>query len=69
MKSFSGVTIKVMSHYRSPDLEKNPYLLITYIETNNVLVEKPPDDIPKEIITLATSMRDKNQKVSVSRIA
>ena len=62
LESRLWVTIEIQTQ------QKNPYLLVTHIEAKNLLVEKRPDDTANEIITLATSLKDENHKVSVSYI-
>ena len=60
VKPFAGARTKAMKHYVSPDL------VILHTGTNDLQSVSSPEEIAYEIISLALSMKENGQQISVS---
>ena len=61
VKPFPGDCTKAMKHYVSPDLEKNPDLIILHTGTNDLKSVSSLEEIANEIISLALSVKENGQ--------
>ena len=59
VKPFPGAHTKTMKCYASPDLEKNPDLVIIHTATNDLKSVSSPENIANETISLSLAMREK----------
>ena len=65
MKPFPGGRTKAMRYYVSPDLAKNPRLIIIHTGTNDLKSVSSREEIFNEIISLALSMKEKDHQIVV----
>ena len=57
MKPFLRARTKAMKHYVSPDLEKNPDLVVLHTGTNDLKSVSSPEEITNDIISLTLSVK------------
>ena len=68
VKAFSGATVKCMSHYVQPTMEKKPEKIILHCGTNNLKSNSTPYEIAKEIVALAKDVATEENTVIISSI-
>lgn len=57
-----------MGNYAKPTLRINPSQIILHIGTNDLPIKKKSDEITKEIMELATSVKNHACEVSISNL-
>ena len=66
VKSFSGATTKHMETYVKPSLEQSPDSIVLHCGTNDLKKIKEPQQIARNVINLAVSMKSDSNQVLLS---
>jgi len=67
-KSFSGATTDCMNSHAVPTTKRNPKTIILHCGTNDIRSKNSPEEIAREIIELATGIRNDDNTIYVSSI-
>ena len=68
VKHFSRATTNCMEDYMKPSLRKDPNHIILHIGTNNLILDRPSQDIATSTVNLLCSIKGENCDVSISNI-
>ena len=68
VKSFPGAKISLLQDYMKLSLRSTPIHFISHVGTNDLNSNKPSEVIAKEIVNLATSLKNDQHDVSRSNI-
>ena len=68
MKSFSGAKIRDMQDYVKPTIRENPAQIILHVGTNDLALNKHPEQIAESITGVVTSLKSDTYDVLVSSI-
>ena len=65
VRTFPGATIQCMTDYMKPSIQANPNHFILHVGTNDLSSNRPPDEIAKTIIDLASKLKSEKFDVSI----
>ena len=68
VRNFPGATTQCMADYMKPSIRAKPNHFILHVGTNDLSSNRPPDEIAKAIIDLASELKSEKSGVSISSI-
>ena len=68
VRNFPGATTQCMADYMKPSIRAKPNHFILHVGTNDLNSNRPPDEIVKAIIDLASGLKSEKSGVSISLI-
>ena len=68
VRNFPRATTQCMADYLKPLIRAKPNHLILHVGTNDLNSNRPPDEIVKAIIDLASGLKSEKSGVSISLI-
>ena len=68
MTNFPGATTQCMADYMNSSIRAKPNHFILHVGTNDLNSNRPPDEITKVIIDLASKLKSEKSGVSISSI-
>ena len=68
MRNFLGATTQCMTDYMKPSIRVKPNHFILHVVTNDLNSKRPPDEIAKAIIDVASELASEKTGVSISSI-
>ena len=68
VRCFPGAQTECMTDYIKPSLKYNPDAVVLHVGTNDLRNNKTPEEIGKDILSLATQIKTLNNEVIVSSI-
>ena len=68
VRNFPGATTQWMADYMKPSIRPKPNHFILHVGTNDLSSNRPPDEIAKAIIDLASELKSEKSGVSISSI-
>ena len=68
MRTFPGATTQCMANYMKSWIRAKPNHFILHVGTNDLNSDRPPDEIAKTIIDLASELTSEKFDVSISSI-
>ena len=68
VRHFAGVKVMCMKDHIKPTLREKTDDIVLHGGTNYLVSDRPPDLITKSIVNVASSMKDENHNVTISKI-
>ena len=66
VRTFAGTTTQCMADYMKPSIEAKSNHFILYVGKIDLNLNRPPDEIQKPIIDLASELKSEESDVSIS---
>ena len=68
VRHFAGAKVMCMKDHIKPTLREKTDDIVLHGGTNYLVSDRPPDLITKSIVNVASSMKDENHNVTISKI-
>ena len=68
MRIFPGATTPCIIDYMKPWIRTKPNHFVLHVGTNDLNLSRPPDEIAKAIIDLASELKSEKSDVSISSV-
>jgi hypothetical protein len=68
VKAYPGADVSDMHHYPMPTAKRDPNMIFIHCGTNSLQIHDTPETLAQEILDLATSLKNDDNKVIISSI-